>query len=107
MLNAHAHDALLIGAWLIVLSVIAIAASRFTDPNWTLACVAAVFSVCIFIEETLINMPVVQAALRGRPGTAAVHGACRPVAAETGARGVDCEHGVDVSTVSTVSTASA
>ena len=61
VLNAHAHDALIICAWLIVLIVIAIAASRFTDPNWTLAGVAAVFSVCVFIEETLINMPVVQA----------------------------------------------
>src|SRR3984957_15246529 len=61
VLNAHAHDALIASAWLIVLIVIAIAASRFTDPNWTLAGVAAVFSVCVFIEETLINMPVVQA----------------------------------------------
>jgi hypothetical protein len=61
VLNAHAHDALIVGASLIVLIVIAIAASRFTDPNWTLAGVAAVFSVCVFIEETLINMPVVQA----------------------------------------------
>src|SRR3984957_14813124 len=61
VLNAHAHDALIVGAWLIVLVAIAIAAARFTDPNWTLAGVAAVFSVGIFIEEMLINMPVVQA----------------------------------------------
>jgi len=61
VLNAHAHDALILSAWLIVLVVIAIAALRFTDPNWTLAVVAAVFSVGIFIEEMLINMPVVQA----------------------------------------------
>jgi hypothetical protein len=58
--NHHAHDALIVGAWLIVLIVIAIAATRFTDPNWTLAVVAAVFSVGVFIEEMLINMPVVQ-----------------------------------------------
>jgi hypothetical protein len=61
VLNAHAHDALIVGAWLIVLVAIAIAAARFTDPNWTLAGVAAVFSVCVFVEEMLINMPVVQA----------------------------------------------
>jgi hypothetical protein len=61
VLNAHAHDALIASAWLIVLIAIAIAASRFTDPNWTLAGVAAAFSVGVFIEETLINMPVVQA----------------------------------------------
>jgi hypothetical protein len=61
VLNAHAHDALIASAWLIVLIAIAIAASRFTDPNWTLAGVAAAFSVGVFLEETLINMPVVQA----------------------------------------------
>jgi hypothetical protein len=58
--NHHAHDALIAGAWLIVLLVVAIAATRFTDPNWTLAVVAGLFSVGIFIEEMLINMPVVQ-----------------------------------------------
>lgn len=60
VINHHAHDALIAGSWLIVLIVIAIAATRFTDPNWTLAGVAAVFSVGVFIEETLINMPVIQ-----------------------------------------------
>jgi hypothetical protein len=60
VINHHAHDALIAGAWLIVLIAIAIAVTRFTDPNWTLAVVAAVFSVGIFIEEMLINMPVVQ-----------------------------------------------
>jgi hypothetical protein len=60
VINHHAHDALIAGAWLIVLIVIAIAVTRFTDPNWSLAVVAAVFSVGIFIEENLINMPVVQ-----------------------------------------------
>jgi hypothetical protein len=60
VINHHAHDALIAGAWLIVLIVIAIAATRFTDPNWTLAVVAGVFSVGVFIEEMLINMAVVQ-----------------------------------------------
>ena len=61
VINHHAHDALIAGAWLLVLIAVAIAVSRFTDPNWTLAGVAAVFSVGVFVEETLINMPVVQA----------------------------------------------
>jgi hypothetical protein len=60
VINHNAHDALIAGAWLIVLIVIAIAATRFTDPNWTLAVVAGVFSVGVFIEEMLINMAVVQ-----------------------------------------------
>lgn len=60
VINHHAHDALIAGAWLLVLIVIAIAITRFTDPNWTLASVAALFSVGIFIEEMLINMAVVQ-----------------------------------------------
>jgi hypothetical protein len=61
VINHHAHDALIACAWLLVLIAIAIAVSRFTDPNWTLAVVAGLFSVGIFLEETLINMPVVQA----------------------------------------------
>jgi hypothetical protein len=61
VINHHAHDALIAGAWLIVVIVIAIAVFRFTDPNWTLACVAGLFSMAIFSEELLINMPVVQA----------------------------------------------
>jgi hypothetical protein len=61
VINHHAHDALIAGAWLIVIIAIVIAISRFTDPNWTLACVAALFSVAVFTEETLINMPVIQA----------------------------------------------
>jgi hypothetical protein len=58
--SAAGHDALIVGAWVIVLAVIALAASRFTEPNWTLAGVAAVFSVGIFFEELFINTDVVQ-----------------------------------------------
>jgi hypothetical protein len=58
--NVAAHDALIAGAWAVVLVAIALAATRFTDPNWTLAGVAALFSVGIFAEEMLINTPVVQ-----------------------------------------------
>jgi hypothetical protein len=58
--NVHAHDALILCAWLIVLLVAALAAVRFTDPNWTLFGVAALFSVGFFIEEMFINTSVVQ-----------------------------------------------
>ncbi|HVT68780.1 MAG TPA: hypothetical protein VHF26_13600 [Trebonia sp.] len=54
------HHALIIFAWLIVLVVVALAAFRFTDPDWTLAAVAALFSFGIFLEEMLINTAVVQ-----------------------------------------------
>ena len=54
------HDALIAGAWVVVLVVVALAAARFTDPNWTLAGVAALFSVGIFFEEMFINTSVVQ-----------------------------------------------
>ena len=37
ILNMAAHDALIACAWLVVLVLVAIAAFRFTDPNWTLA----------------------------------------------------------------------
>jgi hypothetical protein len=60
ILNMGAHDALIACAWAIVLVLVAIAAFRFTDPNWTLAGVAALFSVGIFVDELLINTAVVQ-----------------------------------------------
>ncbi|HEY0937255.1 MAG TPA: hypothetical protein VGD91_26390 [Trebonia sp.] len=58
--NHDAHNALIVGAWLVVLVTVALAAARFTDPNWTLAGVAALFSVGIFIDELTVNTPVVQ-----------------------------------------------
>ena len=58
--NSGAHDALIVCAWLVVLVLAALAAIRFTDPNWTLAGVAALFSVGIFIDELTVNTPVVQ-----------------------------------------------
>jgi hypothetical protein len=54
------HDALIAGAWVVVLLVVALAVSRFTDPNWTLAGVALLFSVGVFFEEMFINTAVVQ-----------------------------------------------
>jgi hypothetical protein len=58
--NVTAHNLLIVAAWVIVLAVVAIAAARFTDPNWTLAGVAALFSLAVFVEEMLINTSVVQ-----------------------------------------------
>jgi hypothetical protein len=58
--NYDAHVVLIACAWLVVLLLAALAAFRFTDPNWTLAGAAALFSVAIFVEELSINTPVVQ-----------------------------------------------
>jgi hypothetical protein len=58
--NAAAHQALIVGAWAVVLVVVLLAVARFTDPNWTLAGVAALFSLAIFSEEMFINTSVVQ-----------------------------------------------
>jgi hypothetical protein len=58
--NLAAHNALIACAWAVVLVIVALAVARFTDPNWTLAGVAALFSVGIFLEEMLINTSVVQ-----------------------------------------------
>ena len=54
------HDALIVCAWAVVLLIVVLAAIKFTDPNWTLAGVAALFSVGIFVDELLINTAIVQ-----------------------------------------------
>ena len=58
--NLAAHNALVACAWVVVFVIVALAAARFTDPNWTLAGVAALFSGGIFLAEMLINTSVVQ-----------------------------------------------
>jgi hypothetical protein len=60
VLSAAGHNALIIAAWLVIAAVVALAAFRLTDPNWTLAGVAALFSIGVFVEEQLINISVVQ-----------------------------------------------
>jgi hypothetical protein len=55
-----AHVVLIACAWLVILLLAALAAFRFTSPDWTLAGAAALFSVAIFVEELSINTPVVQ-----------------------------------------------
>jgi hypothetical protein len=54
------HNALIACAWAVVLLVVVLAAVRFTSPNWTLAGVAALFSIGIFADELLINTAIVQ-----------------------------------------------
>jgi len=58
--SAAMHDALIAGAWLVVLVVIVVALARLTDPNWPLAIVAGAFSVIVFLGEIVNNLPVVQ-----------------------------------------------
>jgi hypothetical protein len=60
IINMAAHDALVAAAWAIVVLVVVIAITRFTDPNWALAIVAGLYSAAIFTDEMLINVPVVQ-----------------------------------------------
>jgi hypothetical protein len=60
IINMAAHNALIGAAWGIVAIIVVIAVTRFTNPNWPLAAVAALFSVGIFIDEMLINVAVVQ-----------------------------------------------
>jgi hypothetical protein len=50
----------MVGAWVVVLVIIGLAVARFTDPNWTLAAVAAAYSLAIFGDEVLVNTPVIQ-----------------------------------------------
>jgi len=58
---SHAmHDALIAGAWVIVLVVIVVALARLTDPHWPLAITAAAFSVIIFLGEIVDNLTIVQ-----------------------------------------------
>ncbi|MGH3245322.1 MAG: hypothetical protein ACRDOI_03800 [Trebonia sp.] len=60
IVSVAGHNALIAGAWVVVLVVVALAVGGFTDPNWTLAGMAALFSVGIFFEEMFINTDVVQ-----------------------------------------------
>jgi hypothetical protein len=54
------HDALIWGAWGIVVAVLVIALTRLTAPNWPLAVAALLFSVLVFLGEIVDNLPIVQ-----------------------------------------------
>ena len=79
--NVAAHDALIVGAWVVVLVVVALAATRFTDPNWTLAGVAAAVQRRHLLRRDVHQHVRCPAALRRRAGDAALHCPGRPHAA--------------------------
>jgi hypothetical protein len=60
VINNDAHLALIAGAWAVVAVAVVLAVVRFTDPNWTLAAVAGLFSLAVFADAMLINTAVVQ-----------------------------------------------
>jgi hypothetical protein len=60
VVNMAAHLALIGSAWAVVVIAVVLAVARFTDPNWTLAVVAGLFSLAVFADALLINIPVVQ-----------------------------------------------
>jgi hypothetical protein len=60
VVNMAAHLALIGGAWAVVVVAVVLAVTRFTDPNWTLAVVAGLFSLAVFADAMLINTPIVQ-----------------------------------------------
>jgi hypothetical protein len=58
--NVAVHDALIAGAWAILLVVVIVAIARFTAPHWPLAVTALLFSVVLFLGEIVDNIQVVQ-----------------------------------------------
>jgi hypothetical protein len=60
VINTAAHFALMGSAWAVVVVAVFLAVTRFTDPNWTLAGVAGLFSLAMFADAMLINTAVVQ-----------------------------------------------
>jgi hypothetical protein len=54
------HDALIAGAWVIVVVAFAVALARLTAPHWPLAVTAMAFSVLVFLSEIVDNLSVVQ-----------------------------------------------
>jgi hypothetical protein len=58
--NMAAHNALIWGAWGVVVAAVIIALARLTAPHWPLAVTALLFSVLIFLGEIVNNLPVVQ-----------------------------------------------
>jgi len=60
VINTAAHFVLIGGAWAVVVVAVVLALTRFTDPNWTLAVVAGLFSLAVFADAMLINTAVVQ-----------------------------------------------
>jgi hypothetical protein len=58
--NMAEHNALIWGAWGVVVTVVIVALTRCTAPNWPLATTALLFSVLVFLGEIVDNLPIVQ-----------------------------------------------
>jgi hypothetical protein len=58
--NVAVHDALIAGAWAILVVVVVVALTRLTAPHWPLAVTALLFSVVLFLGEIVDNLQVVQ-----------------------------------------------
>ena len=58
--NLAVHNALIWGAWAIVVIAIIIGLAKLTAPDWPLAVTALLFSVLVFIGEIIDNLPIVQ-----------------------------------------------
>jgi len=58
--NMAVHNALIWGAWGVVVAAVIIALARLTAPHWPLAVTALLFSVLVFLGEIVDNLPVVQ-----------------------------------------------
>jgi hypothetical protein len=58
--NVAAHNALVWGAWGVVVAAVIIALARLTAPHWPLAVTALLFSVLVLLAEIVDNLPIVQ-----------------------------------------------
>jgi hypothetical protein len=58
--NMAVHDALIVGAWALLVAAALIALARLTAPHWPLAVTAVLFSVLLFLGEIVDNLPIVQ-----------------------------------------------
>jgi hypothetical protein len=58
--NVAVHNALIWGAWAIVVAAIIIGRARLTAPDWSLAVAALLLSVLVFLGEIVDNLPIVQ-----------------------------------------------
>jgi hypothetical protein len=58
--NVAVHDALIWGAWAIVVAAIIMGRANLTAPDWSLAVAALLLSVLVFLGEIVDNLPIVQ-----------------------------------------------
>jgi hypothetical protein len=58
--NVLTHNALIWGAWAVVLAAVIIGLAGRTAPHWPLAVTALLFSVLVFLGEIIDNLPIVQ-----------------------------------------------